>query len=62
MTLEMWREQRALSMHTKMTHAVVGMMPDLLKVAGNVSMAGPVKELTAMEREPSMPMVPVAKK
>ena len=59
MVLAMCSEQSAASTHTKMMVAMVGIMPDRLNVAGRLSMAGPVRELTAIDMDPSIPMEPV---
>jgi hypothetical protein len=52
----MWREQRAASMQTKNKVTVVGIRPERWKVAGRFNMAGPVRELTAMEMDPNIPI------
>lgn len=46
-------------MQTKMTVQVVGINPALWKVAGKFSMAGPVKELLAIDMDPKNPILPM---
>jgi hypothetical protein len=53
------REHMADKMQTKMTVQVVGINPALWKVAGKFSMAGPVKELLAIDMDPKNPILPM---
>lgn len=52
------KQHNADKAHTTTSVMVVGMIPERAKVAGKLSMAGPVKELTAMESDPNIPMEP----
>ena len=47
--------------HTKSSTIIVGINPDLWNVAGRLSIAGPVKEFTAIEMPPNIPIVPSTK-
>lgn len=59
MVLAKCDEQSDDKMQTKISAEHVGIIPDRANVAGKLSMAGPVKELTAMDMEPSIPMEPL---
>lgn len=53
-----WRQHNADKIHTNNKHATVGIKPDRANVAGNVNIAGPVNEFTAIDTEPNIPIVP----
>mmetsp|Transcript_28334 Transcript_28334/g.76761 ORF Transcript_28334/g.76761 Transcript_28334/m.76761 type:complete len:153 (+) Transcript_28334:1355-1813(+) len=52
----MCRQQNADKMQVNTMAAVVGIKPERWYVAGRVSIAGPVKEFTAMDTDPRTPM------
>ena len=60
--MAMWREQKAAMAQTKTRVTKVGIKPERRNVAGRWSMAGPVKELHAMAKDPKYPILPVTEK
>ena len=58
MVLDICIQQSADNMQTKTSVQTVGMIPERSKVAGKLNMAGPVRELTAIDMEPRYPMEP----
>jgi hypothetical protein len=59
MVLDICMEQKEERKHTKTSAPIVGITPDRANVAGRFTIAGPVKEFTAIDMDPSHPMDPV---